>query len=177
MRLYGVGVGPGDPELITLKALKVIKDSDVVVVPYTSSMLTYNAIKDYLKDKEVIRFNLPIRRNREDYKKLSDQISSYDKVAYVTLGDPAFYSSFYRLAEFLEPYEVVPGVTSFSWCSAFHKILIVLGRENVLISTEYPPTRVDKVIVMKREEKMGTYCGNSYFTVSILKKQLRVLER
>ncbi len=177
MRLYGVGVGPGDPELIALKALRVIKESDVVVVPYTSRMLTYNAVKEYLKDKEVILFNLPIRGSREDYKKLASQVSRYEKVAYVTLGDPAFYSSFYRLTEFVEPYEVIPGVTSFSWCSALHRIPVALGKENVLITTDHQPTYVDKVIIMKRNEKIGAYCGNDYFTVSILKKRFRVLER
>jgi len=172
MKLFGVGVGPGDPELLTLKAYKIIKESDVVIVPFSSKKITYNIVKDLIVNKEIIKFDLPIRKGEEAYKKLVGDIQSYNKVAYLTLGDPAFYSSFYKLAKFLEPYEVIPGITSFSWCSAINKIPITLGKENVLIATEYPENdKIDNIILMKNQDKYGISCGNGYFTVSIIKKR------
>jgi precorrin-2/cobalt-factor-2 C20-methyltransferase len=173
MKLFGVGVGPGDPELLTLKAYRIIKESDVVIVPFSSKKITYNAVKDVLVDKDIIKFDLPIRRSEEAYKKLVKDIQGYDKVAYLTLGDPAFYSSFYRLAKFVEPYEVIPGITSFSWCSAINKIPIALGKENVLITTQYQEkSEIDNIILMKNQDKFGISCGNGYFTVSIIKKRI-----
>ncbi|AWR93505.1 SAM-dependent methyltransferase [Acidianus brierleyi] len=171
MKLFGIGVGPGDPELLTLKAYRIIKESDVVIVPFSSKKITYNIVKDLIANKDIIKFDLPIRKGEEAYKKLIENIRGYNKVAYLTLGDPAFYSSFYRLAKFLEPYEVIPGITSFSWCSAINKIPIALGKENVLITTQYQENdKIDNIILMKNQDKFGVSCGNGYFTVSLIKK-------
>ncbi|AEB95514.1 MAG: precorrin-2 C(20)-methyltransferase [Metallosphaera sp.] len=169
MNLYGIGIGPGDPELITLKALKMIRKVDAIVVPVSSLKLTYNAVKPYLGGKEVIEFNLPVRRDRSEYRKLADSISSYREVAYVTLGDPAFYSSLYRLSEHVSVAEVVPGISSFSWCSALHKIPIGLGDEKVLISPGNldGSYKADTFVFMKGETEAPIKCGNGYFTVSI----------
>ncbi|AWR98866.1 SAM-dependent methyltransferase [Metallosphaera hakonensis] len=170
MNLYGVGVGPGDPELVTMKALRLIRSADIVVVPVSSRRLTLNAVKPYLEGKEVLEFQLPVRRDRSEYLKLLEEVKSYNNVVYVTLGDPGFYSSVYRLAEFAELKEVVPGITSFSWCSSLHKTPISLGKERVLISPgDVDPTlyKADTYVLMKGDTSSSIRCGNGYFTVSI----------
>ena len=54
-KLWGVGVGPGDPELLTVKAVRVLREADVVIVPDASSgdKVALNIAKDYLKDKQI----------------------------------------------------------------------------------------------------------------------------
>ncbi|QKR00475.1 cobalt-precorrin-2 C(20)-methyltransferase [Metallosphaera tengchongensis] len=168
MKIVGVGIGPGDPDLLTLRALNVIKSSDVVVVPTSSRRITYNAVKPYLSDKEVIEFQLPVRGERRVYGDLVDSLKSYNNVAYVTLGDPAFYSSLYRLRQYAEIQQVIPGITSFSWCSSLNRIPIALGKERVLITpSPLLESGADTYVYMKGEVEGGIKCGNGYFTVTI----------
>ncbi|MCH1771691.1 MULTISPECIES: SAM-dependent methyltransferase [Metallosphaera] len=168
MNLYGVGVGPGDPELLTLKALRLIREADLVVIPTSSRRFTLNAVLPHVQGKDVLQFPLPVRKDRSAYQSLLDQIKSYNNVVYVTLGDPAFYSSLYRLGQFTEISDVVPGITSFSWCSALHRVPIALGKEKVLISPEpVSEFKADTLVLMKGEANSPIRCGNGYFTVSI----------
>lgn len=141
-----------------------------MVIPTSSKRITFNAVLPHVQGKEVLEFPLPVRKDRSAYQGLVDQIRSYNNVVYVTLGDPAFYSSLYRLGQFTEIREVVPGITSFSWCSALHKTPIALGKEKVLISPDpvnLNEHRVNTLVFMKGEVESPVRCGNGYFTVSI----------
>ena len=137
-KLYGIGVGPGDTELLTLKAARILKTVPVVFTPKSS------------KEKESIALSIvkPILEEREDYKRLmlvtpifpmiedkdelekiwtsaSEMIAQYlnsgRDVAFITLGDPSVFSTYaYVQKKLINDYEIetVPGITSFTACAA-----------------------------------------------------------
>ena len=137
-KLIGIGVGPGDTELVTLKAAKVLKSVPVVFSPKSS------------KEKESIALSIvrPILEERKDYKRLmivepifpmienkkelekiwtsaSELISQYlntgRDVAFITLGDTSIFSTYsYVQKKLVDRYEIetIPGITSFTACAA-----------------------------------------------------------
>jgi len=121
--LFGVGLGPGDPKLITLKAIEVLKKVDEVIVP---GKLAESLVKDIVKPR-VVEF--PMGRSREVTIKLARELAERcveEDIAFACLGDPMFYSTFQHLAEEvlkINPdieIEIVPGVSSFT--TVFSKI-------------------------------------------------------
>ena len=137
-KLYGIGVGPGDTELLTLKAARILKTVPVVFTPKSS------------KEKESIALSIvkPVLEERQDYKRLmlvtpifpmiedkdelekiwisaSEMIAQYldsgRDVAFITLGDPSVFSTYaYVQKKLIDDYEIetVPGITSFTACAA-----------------------------------------------------------
>ena len=137
-KLIGIGVGPGDTELLTLKAAKTLKSVPVVFSPKSS------------KEKESIALSIvkPILEERKDYKRLmlvepifpmiedkkelekiwdsaSELIAQYldtgRDVAFITLGDPSIFSTYsYVQKRLIDRYEIetIPGITSFTACAA-----------------------------------------------------------
>lgn len=121
--LFGVGLGPGDPKLITLKAIEVLKAVDEVIVP---GKLAESLVKDIVKPR-VVEF--PMGKSREVTIKLAKELAERcveEDIAFACLGDPMFYSTFQHLAEEvlkINPdieIEIVPGVSSFT--TVFSKI-------------------------------------------------------
>ena len=130
--LYGVGVGPGDPELVTLKALRILKSVPVLAwpAPEEGPSLAREIVAGHLPggQREIaIRMPLlPARFPAEDvYDRAAAEIGAAldagDDVAVICEGDPFFYGSFMylfgRLAADHE-IEVVPGVSSLTACAA-----------------------------------------------------------
>lgn len=133
--IYGVGVGPGDPELMTLKAVRLIRETDVIAVPGTEPVqsvayrIAVQAVPE-LAEKEVIAVNMPMIRDREkigeEHKKAARVLEDYpdrgQDVVCLTLGDPTVYSSFSYLQHILEAdgYTVclVSGVSSIQAAAA-----------------------------------------------------------
>ncbi len=148
MRLYVVGVGPGDPELITLKGLKILKDTPLIFYPTGGKeTLALSIIKKVipLEEKRLVELYFPMQRVEElspHWEDLTERISAYlsdtRTGAFITLGDPAFYSTFFYLQSFIEKrgieIEIIPGIGSFSGFSASLKIPLALHREEVVIT-------------------------------------------
>lgn len=146
-RLYGVGVGPGDSELITLKALRVLESADVIAVPVTGSgsRTAYDIAKGYIRDKKILECTMPMTRDEKKladaYKKAADDIFDCIRagmdVAYITLGDPCVYSSFTRIRSALVQrccaVETVPAVTSFCAAAARLEMPLCDGSEPLVI--------------------------------------------
>ena len=137
-KLFGIGVGPGDTELLTLKAAKVLETVPVIFSPKSS------------KEKESIALSIvrPILEKRDDYKRLmivapifpmiedkselekiwdsaSEMIAQYldsgRDVAFITLGDTSVFSTYsYVQKRLIDDYEIetIPGITSFTACAA-----------------------------------------------------------
>lgn len=126
---YGVGVGPGDPELLTLKAVKVIQEADVIIAPKTEKKEDSTALsiaRPYLKDDvEILRLVFPMVNNtttltdawENNKESILAQLQAGKKVVFLTLGDPMFYSTYMYVYRLLKDsghgIETIPGVPAF----------------------------------------------------------------
>ena len=132
-RLYGIGVGPGDPELLTLKAVRLIGYADVIAYPApadgTESMARAIAAPHIPAGKTEIVIETPMIPGRfpanDVYDKYAVEIAGHldagRSVAVLCEGDPFLYGSFmYLFGRLAENYdsEVVPGVSSLGACAA-----------------------------------------------------------
>ncbi len=140
---YGIGVGPGDPELITVKALKIIKSCPVIAAPRTGNgdmvaldivwrtgILSESAESAEEFDKKILAMDFTMDKDpakrKENYRKNAEAAARYldngQDVAMVTLGDVSLYSTVHYIADELisRGYEIimVPGVPSFSAAAA-----------------------------------------------------------
>lgn len=129
---YGVGVGPGDPELITLKALRLIEAAPVVAYPAPDDGESFARliVAQWLRPNQreiAIRIPMAVERfpAQAVYDRAADEIgavlASGSNVAILCQGDPFFYGSFmYLFARLADrfPVSIVPGVSSLTACAA-----------------------------------------------------------
>lgn len=127
---YAVGVGPGDPDLLTVKAIKTITKSDVIAVPDSgaSENIALSIAGKYIKDKHTLFVKMPMIKNKEQLNEYHDKaaaeisniLDSGKSVAFLTIGDPTVYSTVMyvhkRIKDRGYETEVVSGITSF--CAA-----------------------------------------------------------
>ncbi len=135
-KLYGIGVGPGDPELLTLKALRLLKECPVVGIPgkNPADSVAYNIARGAfpgIDQKQLLMLETPMTKDRdildEGYERAADQIieclDQGKDVVVVTLGDTTVYSTYiYMMRNVLAKgyeAETVPGITSFCAVSAY----------------------------------------------------------
>ena len=113
MTVYIIGAGPGDPELITIKAKKAIENADVIV--YAGSLLNPK-ILNYAKAGAEL-YNSAKLNLEEIFNIISKAVKDKKSVVRILNGDPSIYGTLQEHAEFLEKhnisYEVIPGVSSF----------------------------------------------------------------
>ena len=147
-KLYGISVGPGDPELLTLKAIRMIREADVVAVPNIGHkrQTAYTICEEYLEGKELLDCSTPMTKDRsvvlEAYGKIADDLCACldagKSVAYLCLGDIGVYSTYIYIHDMVcergYEAEIVPGVTSFSACAAKLGIALCEGPERLLVA-------------------------------------------
>lgn len=158
--LYGLGIGPGDPELITLKALRLLQSADVIAypAPEAGDSLARKIVAPHLKGGQIelaIRMPLTVARfpaqavYEQAAAELGTHLGAGRNVAVLCEGDPFLYGSFMylfgRLAEKF-PVEVVPGVSSLTACAAALRHPLV-SRNDVL--TVIPAPLDDETITQK----------------------------
>jgi precorrin-2/cobalt-factor-2 C20-methyltransferase len=128
--VYGIGVGPGDPELITVKALRLLRAADVIAYPAPEqgdSFARAIAAPHLPAGRIEIAIRMPIGDGQfpkhEIYDRAADEIAAHAlagrTVAVLCEGDPFFYGSFMYLHERLVercPVKIVPGVSSLMAC-------------------------------------------------------------
>ncbi len=130
-RLYGLGLGPGDPELVTLKALRLLRAAAVVAypAPEDGDSFARTIVAEWLDPSQreiAIRFPMrpgppPAAIYREAAAELAAVMDAGDDVAYLCQGDPLFYGSFAGILTLLAgryTVAVVPGVSSLTACAA-----------------------------------------------------------
>ncbi len=176
-KLYGVGIGPGDPELLTLKAVRLIKNADVIAVPgkvkenSVAYQITIQAVPE-LADKECIAVYYPMSKDPEVLERChteaADQIEEFLRqgkdVAFLTLGDTTVYSTYmYVHTKILErgyEAEIVSGITSFCAVAARLNIGLVEKAEELhVIPASYQIEEALKLpgtkVLMKAASKIG----------------------
>ncbi|MDR9895543.1 precorrin-2 C(20)-methyltransferase [Aetokthonos hydrillicola Thurmond2011] len=124
-RLYGIGVGPGDPELLTLKAFRILQSSPVVAYPVSEQgkSLARSIVGNYLRTEQIelpMYFPFKLEESAQPFydeaaEKLAQHLSAGQDVAVLCEGDPFFYGTFMYLFNRLSEQfttEVIPGVSS-----------------------------------------------------------------
>ena len=146
---YGIGVGSGDPELLTVKAINAIKIADVIVAPRTEKKddsVALSIARPYLKENiEILYQTFPMVRDFADWQAAAQEnkteilslLNAGKNVAFLTLGDPMFFSTYIYVYRLLENEGVsivtVPGVTAFSAIAAKYGVPVVEGNEILTI--------------------------------------------
>lgn len=127
---YGVGVGPGDPELLTLKAQRIVRTVPVIAVPRSCGKRSYaySIVQPFVDEhkQEVLEFVFSMSRDaaaqrpywQAAVQAIGKRLQQGKDVAFLTEGDPFFYSTFIPLHRLMReehpevPVEIIPGVTS-----------------------------------------------------------------
>jgi precorrin-2/cobalt-factor-2 C20-methyltransferase len=168
-KVYAVGVGPGDPELLTRKAERVLRQADVVLAPVSNpaeASVALETVREFLDAgrQEIIIHQFPMTSDKsrlipawnEAAALIVERVSAGKDVAFITIGDPLLYSTFiYLLRIFRESYpqialEIVPGISSINTCAAVACVPLAEADERIAI---IPATAgMDKVI-----EALATY--------------------
>ena len=174
--LYGVGVGPGDPELMTLKAVRLIRENHVIAVPgkvveeTVAYQIAVQAVPE-LNEKELLPIYMPMTHDKkeqmENHQKGAKILERYlekgENVVFLTLGDPTIYSTFTYLQRIAEKdgysTALVNGIPSFCaaaarvnsplviWQEALHILPAVHNQEDVLSAS-------GNYVLMKSGRKM-----------------------
>lgn len=149
--LYGIGVGPGAPDLITLRAVSVLKTVPVVLAaasPKNEQSLALSIARSHLSAQaRVVRLDFPMTREQsvlerawtENARTVAEVLLSGLDAAFLTLGDPLIYSTFGYLARTLRnmepnlPISIVPGITSYQEAAARTGTVLCEGEENLLL--------------------------------------------
>ncbi|MGW0821166.1 precorrin-2 C(20)-methyltransferase [Streptomyces sp. NPDC002845] len=147
-RLIGVGVGPGDPELVTVKGVNALRAADVVVVPVMDTGERGRAeatVLHYVPEDKVVRvvFALNERTDRARREaawdaageRVTELLKEHSTVAFATIGDPNVYSTFTYLAQTIGELlpgtvvETVPGITAMQDLAARSGAVLTEGTE------------------------------------------------
>lgn len=173
---YGVGVGPGDPELLTLKAVRIIEECEVLAVPGRTKedSVAYGialAAVPEITQKETICIHMPMTKDEKKLKESHEAgaeqmirlLEQGRSVAFLTLGDPTIYSTYLYLQKLVQEAgyetEIISGIASFLAVGAALNIGLVENDEQLhIIPSSYevkealqlPGTKV----LMKAGKKM-----------------------
>lgn len=149
--LIGVSLGPGDPELLTLKAIRVIREADEVIVPGENAE---RLVKPY-REPRVVEF--PMGKGREVAKKLAEELVNRierENIAFCCIGDVLLYSTFSELVEEilkLKPdakIEIVPGISVVFSALALTRTFV---KRSLLITTNFE----EEVVAVMKAKKSG----------------------
>ena len=146
-KLYCIGCGPGDPDLLTLKAINIIKNADIIYTPTAREgkpSVALSIVERFLnKDTEIQQLVFPMIKDfnklkenwKDNTKEITDSIRNGKRAIYLTVGDPSLYSTWiYIYREISNAHkdievEVIPGITSIFSFSAEIKTPIGEGEE------------------------------------------------
>ncbi len=151
-RLWGVGVGPGDPELVTVKAYRILKECPVIAYPKKrsgSNSYALEIVELYVDSskKTMLGLIFPMTKNQNELTAMWQQTANQvweplargQDVAFVTEGDPMLYSTFIHLARILNEQhpgveiQSVPGISSINAAASRFGVALADGDETVAI--------------------------------------------
>ncbi|PKM81083.1 MAG: precorrin-2 C(20)-methyltransferase [Firmicutes bacterium HGW-Firmicutes-14] len=192
-KIFGIGVGPGDPQLMTIKACRILEKVDIVCVPKSKhekdSLALSIAGRAVDREFETLELLFPMTHDKEVLKRhwdeaaerMAQQAREGKSLAFITIGDPMFYSTYAYILERIKrnytdiEIETVPGITAFSACSSFINEPLTEADENLaVIPAAYgiPAIREaletnDNVVLMK--------VNRLYDEVAVLLKEMNLL--
>lgn len=138
-KVYFVGAGPGDPELISIKGKRIIDSSDVII--YAGSLVNKEVLKDAKKDAKI--YNSAVLNLDEVIELIKDAVLAGKLVARVHTGDPSIYGAIREQMDRLDAYgieyEVIPGISSFLAAAA-------------TLKKEYTLPAVSQTLILTRME-------------------------
>lgn len=193
-KLYGVGIGPGDPKLVTLKAKEILDKADIIFVPKGNedgSSWARSIVEGVIStDKDFRELTFPMTTDKNTLSKywldaayqIVKEVNKGKEVAFVTIGDPFIYSTYIYLLKTIKnnfsdiDVETVPGVSAFNAASSMGNFALVEGYEklavipvtNDLAGLKEAIRCFDTVVLMKVGSKLDK-------ALSIL-KELRLLK-
>lgn len=146
---YGIGVGPGDPELLTVKAINAIKSVDVIIAPKTEKKegsVALSIARSHIKSNAQIIYQVfPMVKDFSEFVNVFDdnksEILSFLKrglnVAFLTIGDPMFYSTYIYIFQLLQSEGVnvvtIPGVPAFLAIASHLNRPLAFGNEIISV--------------------------------------------
>ncbi|GED15745.1 precorrin-2 C(20)-methyltransferase [Aneurinibacillus migulanus] len=150
--LYGVGVGPGDPELITVKAYRIMKESPVIAYPRKrkgSKSYAYAIAEQYIdqRDKEMLGLVFPMTKDKailerewnQTVNEVYERLAQGRDVAFITEGDPMLYSTFIHMMRLMQEKHPdiqivsIPGISSVNGVASRLGLPLADGDEHVAV--------------------------------------------
>ena len=150
--VYAVGVGPGDPELLTRKAERILRRADVILAPVShpgDASVAHETVREFIDEtrQELIMHQFPMTSDksrlvpawREAAAMMAERVAAGKNVAFITIGDPLLYSTFiYLLRIFRESYpqvgvEIVPGISSINTAAAIAGVSLAEAEEKIVV--------------------------------------------
>ena len=151
--LIGIGVGPGDPDLLTVKAVKAIQNADIIMCPASNedrpsiALSVVSSLIDKSKNQEIVKLIFPMTKDKDvleatwkkNAKIMAEKVLLGKNVVYLTVGDPYLYSTWIYMHKDLEEnypdmeISVIPGIVSIFAFAAKVGISIAEGSEKVAI--------------------------------------------
>lgn len=150
-KLYGVGLGPGDPKLLTLKAKEILIKADVIFVPKASekkdSLARFILEKALPKKLHLEELIFPMTRDKRILEKFWDKaagkviqaVEQGRQVAFATIGDPFIYSTYPYLLQCIKskrpeiPVETIPGISAMNLAASLIEVPLVEGNESLAL--------------------------------------------
>ncbi len=189
--LIGIGVGPGDPELLTVKAVKAIQNADIIMCPASKedrpsiALSVVSSLIDKSKNQEIVKLIFPMTKDKDvleqtwkrNAKIMAETVLSGKNVVYLTVGDPYLYSTWiYMHKDLKENYpdmniSVIPGIVSIFTFASKVGISIAEGAEKVaIIPSCYDLSSVKEIA--KYSETMVFLKDGRYFdqVIDVLKE-------
>ena len=189
--LIGIGVGPGDPDLLTVKAVKAIQNADIIMCPASNedrpsiALSVVSSLIDKSKNQEIIKLIFPMTKDKDvleqtwkrNAKIMAETVLTGKNVVYLTVGDPFLYSTWiYMHKDLKENYpdmniSVIPGIVSIFTFAAKVGVSVAEGAEKVaIIPSCYDLSSVKEIA--KHSESMIFLKDGRYFdqVIKVLKE-------
>lgn len=180
--LIGIGVGPGDPDLLTVKAVKAIQNADVIMCPASKedrpsiALSVVSSLIDKSKNQEIVKLIFPMTKDRDvlvetwknNAKIMAEKVLTGKNVVYITVGDPYLYSTWIYMHREIEEnhpdmkISVIPGIVSLFTFASKVGVSIAEGAEKVsIIPSCYDLSTVKEIA--KNSETMVFLKDGRYF--------------
>lgn len=186
--LYGVGVGSGDPALLTIQAAHILETCDVIACPQTNGQISAALFiaQQYLSNQPILYCDMPMTHDKAtreaSHIRATNTIVSFleqgKTVAFLTLGDPSIYSTYWYIARRVSArgytVETIPGVPSFCAAAAAVNQPLCMDKEALTII----PASVDNIepLLSAPGNKIVMKAGKSFPTIKKRLAQMDLLQ-